>query len=364
MIQLRPSASAMWFNCPAQPLMASRVPQEEPGDPAREGTCAAWVAEMVLTGQRERCIAMIGESHENGWLVEADMASMVQGYVDNLRSHGDGPVVAEKHVKLNAMIQGTPDGFAVADGNTLFVDDLKYGYGVVEPYRNTQVGCYMGALLNDHPHIARVVIGIYQPRAWHPLGHYRTWEISRAEAEAFVAEIEIAGAACQDTNAAAQAGAHCDYCPAAATCSALAGAVYQSHDLLAAQHQRHMTAEEARRELRFLDDAEAMLKARKNAVTAEVTARIGRGETFRGWHLQQAVGHRRWKDGITPEMIETMTGVDVVKRDTVTPAQAEALGIPHEVVEVMTEKPTLAPKLKPVPKNYYNKLFDNPSNKG
>lgn len=361
MIPLRPSASKFWTACPAQPQMAAMIPPEPPSDPAREGTCAAWVAEMVLTGERERCIDMIGESHENGWLVEADMAQMIQGYVDNLRRHG-GTVTAERRVRLNEMIEGTPDGFAVVSGDMLIVDDLKYGYGIVEPYRNTQVGCYMGAILKDHPHVTRVVIGIYQPRAWHPNGIYRTWEMTRSEADAFVAEIVASGHECQSSDPVARAGEHCDHCPAAATCSALAGEVYRSHDLIAAHRQRHMTAAEACRELKFLAEAEAMLKARKTAVEAEVTARIGNGETFRGWHLQQGVGQRRWKSDLEPKALEAVIGTSITETVMVTPAEAERRGASKEMIAMLSEKPTLTPKLKPVPRNYYQKLFDKASN--
>ena len=124
---LRPSSAHLWINCAGYPRLSATLPPEAPSDPAREGTCAAWVAEMVLTGQAATPTALIGQAHENGWVVDRAMANHIHGYIDVLRSHG-GTVYAEQRVVLNALVQGTPDAAAVCDNGTLHVDDLKYGF--------------------------------------------------------------------------------------------------------------------------------------------------------------------------------------------------------------------------------------------
>ena len=47
-IETRPSAAHRWTKCSAAPLFASRAGPQPTSDPAREGTCAAWVAELML----------------------------------------------------------------------------------------------------------------------------------------------------------------------------------------------------------------------------------------------------------------------------------------------------------------------------
>jgi hypothetical protein len=358
-MQIRPSAAHIWTKCPANPLMASRVPPEVPGDAAREGTCAAWVAEMVLTGVVEQASEMIGRNHENGWLVEADMTHRIQKYVDLVRSYG-GQVHTERKVRLNNLIEGTPDAYAVlADDGILRVDDLKYGYGIVEPYRNPQVSIYAGAILEylaaRNVKIQRVVIGIYQPRAWHPAGIHRTWECWPEELGAFVKEIETAGNKTQDPNPVAIAGDHCEYCPAASTCAAVTAANYRVYEALCSDLQRHMTATEMAEELTFLSMAQNMLDGRINAVETEAKARMAKGETIPGWHMQQGAGQRRFKVGA--DVIRVLTGKNPEVPKMVTPAEFERMGASPTVVARLTETPRTAPRLKKIAPGYFANMF-------
>lgn len=349
----------MWLSCAAQPHMAVNAPEEVPGDAAREGTCAAWVAEMVLTGAVADTAALVGKAHENGWVVTADMAAHTQPYVDKLRSYG-GNIHVERKVRLNKYVEGTPDGFSVMDKEgVLRVKDLKYGYVVVEPFRNPQVSIYAGAILRHL--IARdvtirlVEISIYQPRAWHPLGIDRVWKVDPVELMTFVQEIEVAGEACQNPNALATPGDHCYYCPAAPTCAASAHEAYRIHSHVVSGTQRHMTSEELSKELEFLETAEEMITGRKKAVFAEAEARVGRGEHLPGWHMQGGAGQRRWK--ASPEVVEAITGLDIRKTATITPTEAERLKVHPAILKTLTETPQLTPKLRKVPKGYYAQLF-------
>src|SRR5690606_24506915 len=79
---LRPSASSIWTKCAANPRIsehAKTVAQDS--DAAREGTCAAWVAECVLNGSFATADDMIGMTHPNQWLVTDEMAYFVGEYV-------------------------------------------------------------------------------------------------------------------------------------------------------------------------------------------------------------------------------------------------------------------------------------------
>lgn len=359
-MDLRPSSGHVWTQCSIQPLMASRMPAEVPSDPAREGTCAAWLAEMVLTKQAPRAADMIGAIHENGWVVDAEMAYHIQPYVDLIRSHG-GTVHTERKVVLNQHIKGTPDAFAVLDAEgILYVDDLKYGYLIVEPYRLPQVSIYAGAILKmltaRGVTIRRVEIGIYQPRSWHPAGVHRKWVTNPEDLMQFVKWIEDRGEACQDPNAMATPGDHCEYCPAGATCAAVAHEGYRVHSMLVAEGQRHMTAAEAVKELAFLDMVDKMISGRKKAVEAEVEARIQKAEHFPGWHLEERRGNRRFK--FDPLTVEIMTGINPKVTKTVNPAELERMGADPAKVALVSEMPRIAPKLKRVSKDYYANLFN------
>jgi hypothetical protein len=339
--------------------MAALAPAELPSDPAREGTCAAWVAEMVLSGQVAKTADLIGATHLNGWVVTRDMAAHVQPYVDLMRSYG-GVVHVERKVVLNSLIEGTPDAFAVMDAEgVLRVKDLKYGFLIVEPFENEQVSIYTGAILRMLTArgvvIRKVVLSIYQPRAWHPAGIDREWSVDPEVLMTYVHKIEAAGVRTQQPNPPATPGEHCHYCPAMATCPAAAHETYRIHDYLVVAQQRHMTATEMAEELKFLETVEAMVTGRLKAVTAEAEARIGHGEHIPGWHMETRSGQRRFR--VPPEIVKFFTGIDPTVEKCVTPAELERMGALPSVVQKLSETPRLEPKLKRVSANYYTNLF-------
>ena len=66
-IETRPSAAHRWTKCSAAPLFASRAGPQPTSDPAREGTCAAWVAELLLTDQPVE-VGMMHRGHSGSGL--------------------------------------------------------------------------------------------------------------------------------------------------------------------------------------------------------------------------------------------------------------------------------------------------------
>lgn len=366
MLQLRPSSSHIWSGdvpCNAMPRFAAELPEEPPSDPAREGTCAAWVAEMVLTGEASTAPDLIGKTHKNGWLVENEMADYIQGYVNHLRSHG-GQIHAERKVKLNSMIQGTPDAFATAvsveDGwYDLIVDDLKYGFDIVSPYRNTQVSIYAGAILRmlrATVRIRRVIIGIYQPRAHHPEGIYRTWEIWPEQLMEFVQKIERDGHDAQATDSVATPSYHCEHCPAAATCVALTHSIYKGFRVLSDERQGGLTAEQMAQELDFINLMAKLVKGRRSALHTEATARMKRSEHIPGYGFEEKFGNRVFtKDALA---IMATTGIDPHEpRKLCTPAELIRRGAKKEIVDGMTKQPRIPPKLVKFDPDHFKRLF-------
>lgn len=355
---LRPSSANLWMHCPGYPKLASSLPPEQPSDPAREGTCAAWVAEMVLQGVVEKCADMIGEQHENGWVVERSMAHHIQGYVDLLRSYG-GTIQAERKVTLvPGWIEGTPDSFAMINGDALYVDDLKYGYEIVEP-QTWQISIYASAIWKMLRAAGVVVskfrLGIYQPRAMHPSGVHRTWTLTAAEMHQRWGQILDAANLTADPDALCVAGEWCRRCDAAHKCSAVAHEVYRAVMVMHNAQERQMTATEMAEELAFLDMAETMFKGRRDAVHAEAVARMDRGENIPGWHREQGYGQRRWK--VAAETVKMLTGIDPTAGKMVTPLEMERQGANPETIKALTETPRTKAKLRPVPEGYYANMF-------
>lgn len=354
---LRPSSAHIWINCAGYPRLAATLPPEMPSDPAREGTCAAWVAEMVLMGEAPSTADLVGAVHENGWVVDRAMANHIHGYVHMLRSHG-GAIHAERRVVLNELVQGTPDAAAVCGDGTLYVDDLKYGFEIVEP-STPQVRIYAGALyrglIASGVAINRIQLGIYQPRAAHPSGIYRTRSMTVQELLADMARIEAAAQATQSETAMCVAGEHCRRCDAAGKCFAVAHEVYRAVTQMLPAQERHLTAAEMATELAFLELAEAMFKGRRDAITAEAEARLIRGEHIPGWHIESGYGQRRWK--FDAKTIHMLTGIDPTAGKMVTPAELERQGADPKLLASLTETPRTKAKLKAVPEGYLAAKF-------
>lgn len=345
--RLPPSSSHRWTNCALYMQGAQAYPDEPEGDEAREGTCAAWLAQVVLTGQAVNTAAMVGNTHENGWLITDAMARDIHEYVDLIHKRG-GTTSCEAFVTLstNPLIAGTTDLTAtIANIPTLYVDDLKYGREIVEVRGNTQLIIYAAAILRKYaPGTFNLVqLGIYQPRAFHRNGIYRKWVVSVAELQQRADAIIEAGRAAYAPNPVGTPGEWCKHCPIATRCEALAHTNYARISLVQSQSHRDMTPLEISRELAFLEEADATLKARKKAVQAEAETRA-RSERIPGYGLEMGTGKRRFN--VSGPIIKMMTGVDpYTEAEVCTPAELIRRGASKDVVNKLSFVPNTGMKL-------------------
>lgn len=354
---LRPSASGMWTKCAANPRIsenAKTIPQDS--DAAREGTCAAWVAEQHFSTYTP-VAGYLGATHENGWVVDDEMVYHVENYVETIRSRG-ARVDAEQFVRLTPHIAGTYDASVLSDdGTTLYLDDLKYGYKIVDVYENTQtiIYGYADLLRRNDPNISHVVLGIYQPRAWHPEGIHRTWRLSVTELHRLASDIAAAGEKAQQPDALATPGSHCEYCKGRLECAALAQSLYSAYHVAERHEQGEMNADEIAKELIFLEKLKDLYDARRTAVEAEAMLRISNGEHIPGYGLKDRTGHRKFKvDAMTVHML---TGVAPYKTVEMSPAEIEKAGADKKIVKDLTYSPVVGRKLDRFTDRDYGRMF-------
>lgn len=345
-ITLRPSNSYRWANCHAFPQFAENLPAQPDNDAAREGTAAAWVAEVVLTGDAHSCEDLVGRTHKNGWLITEEMADDVQKYVSMIQKRG-GVIGAEKFVTLSKdpLIEGTPDSNAhMINDKLLYIDDLKYGYRVVEIYENWQLLIYGAAVLRTLPpgSVNLIQLAVYQPRAFHRDGIYRKWVIDVAELNHYVAMIIAAGRKCLAENPLATPGPWCRDCPVASKCVAVINTAYSVIESIQSKHQRDMTVDELAKMLDFIEFGDKIMKSVKTAVVAEAEQRI-RKERIPGWWMKGATGHRKFT--VPAATVQMLTGIDPYKKDIITPAEAIRRGANEDVVNQISEKQQIGHKL-------------------
>lgn len=362
-VETRPSNAHRWAKCAAAPQFAAAAGPRPESDAAREGTCAAWVAEMVLTGQVDACVALVGQSHANGWTVDADMAGHAQDYVDICRADG-GQLWAEHHVTLSQHISGTADCVTLAPDGTLTVRDLKYGFRLIEP-DSPQLIIYAAAVLQAPPGpVSRVVTEIYQPRGFHPKGCRRSLAWSVDEIRAMGVDYTIQAEACHRPDPIATPGPHCLYCDAAASCAALQATAAQTLAVVEMQGWRERTPSEMAQALHFHRWASDTITAAAKALEAEAEAMALSGTRLPGWGVTERRGNTRVT--VTPDMIRALTGGTVSGEKTVAMnvGDLKAAGMPDAALKLITDRPVIGHKLMPLDNDTLAAQFTTPPTKG
>jgi len=264
-LTFRPSASARWLACPGS-VQLSHGREDKTSVYAAEGTAAHYLAALCLdrslpASHYQGCVMSYDADEERNpeglvdiygggdmkrrdgvfyFDVGDDMIDAVQLYLDYCQGL-EGETLIETKLDMYQVggdIQGTADFIAYRLFESLEVVDLKFGRGVVvDPLDNPQLALYAFGALNHYlgsfgrkgeyrydaegdPEVVRLTI--VQPRAYHPNGPIRTWEITPAELrdqwlDRFI-NARMAGHTQADEFV---PGEHCKWCPGRIDCKAL-----------------------------------------------------------------------------------------------------------------------------------------------
>lgn len=249
---LAPSAAKRWINCPGSVRATAGMP-DETSEAAAEGTAAhelcshcletgddpgtfldMWVDIHAKDG-KSRFVSLdehpTGESAMRFFQVDEEMVDAVSMYVEHVRSLWQRDTSGELEIEqrldmthLHPEIFGTGDATVFGDATQhLHVVDFKYGKGVVvEADQNPQLLLYAaGAARRYHNRkVAKLTMHIIQPRASHPLGPIRKYEIDLLDLFEFEDELQKAAALTDQPDAPFKAGPWChdSFCKFQAGC--------------------------------------------------------------------------------------------------------------------------------------------------
>jgi len=343
---LRSSSAPTFMHCGA----SEHFPQPRPdtdSDASLEGTCAAWVAEVVINGDASSAEDMLGESHTNGWVVNEDMVRHIDGYIAMLAKRDIH--TAECFMKHPTLpMQGTADDIGwTTDMTTLFITDLKYGYGIVE-VDTWQLVAYMLLVLSNlqpHQYPKMIQLAIYQPRAIHPDGIYRRKVISIQDALVLCQQMEQRITQIVTGDNLASPGNQCKYCTKAIGCHAVTASVYQMLEPIESRAYLQPTPQQLSDELTMLRGATRLFEARKAAIEAEVETTINGGGFVPGWQLEKRYGKKKFT--VDPMTIQILTGIDPKDDGVCTPAELIRRGALEATVKTITNSPFIGVKLAP-----------------
>lgn len=348
-LTIRASQSNRAFNCFGSVQMESNAPSVPDSDDAKEGTAAHWLAEMVLTGQVSYAGELVDRQAPNGVMITGEMVDHTMMYINHVRSRGlplhiEQPTSIRLHNEPDFNVEGISDCTAIDTINRiLYIDDLKYGYRLVEADFNYQLINYGLGLGPEFTGKADTfVFTIIQPRPRHPSGKIRSWTITREQLSESYREMEsrVFSIYTGDT---LQTGSHCLYCDAYTQCPAAQAAGMNAIDVSSKAFTDVLTGPELNSELINLNRASQMIKHRLTAYEELATSRLMSSELVPGWAIDDRYGNKEWTVDI--KMVESMSGKKLTVEKDMTPAAALREGVDEATVDAFTTNPYRGKKL-------------------
>lgn len=346
----QPSSAHRWVSCHGAPMMCEKFPYQPSSEAADEGTLAHSIAEHRL--------------RENQWPddVSDEMRDYLQLYVDCVINTPNiyGRLHPEDKVHCPSIHEscfGTVDNWIlVVEDMTLYVDDLKYGWGLVEHW--WQHICYASGLIDklDLSDDYTIVMRVIQPRPWHKDGPVREFRATVAELKPLIQQLHDAA---NDLDPKLKAGPHCKYCRAITKCPANYRMVLKAIDV--AEQNISIESPDPGAELIILEEAFTAIKNRKSAKESELETMIKMGGTNQFFKIGKGGGAGRssWVASTNDVIaIGEMMGIDLKSNALITPVQAIKKGVPEEIVKANSKMPEAKLKLVRIDPNEVSKIFE------
>lgn len=312
------------MNCAGSVALCAKAPRLPTSFAAAEGTVAHTLAEALVTGKAtyaDLCKRIGQIVKQDGHEVEIteEMIDGAQTYVDTIEADRKAllvnlkpaPVVGKAEVRVKAAsvddsLWGTSDYVLYRKGDVLFVDDYKYGKGViVDPEENEQMCSYAVAVMDGEAGWAfdKVILRIIQPRGAHVDGPVREWATTPAWLREWAKKAKAAVAATRDPKAPRTPGEWCRWCDGKAFCPEMHGTVQEQAKVdfdvvpyagapLGLPDVRLMPIEKLALAANWRDAISSWFES----VYAALEERLAAGEEIPGWKLVDRTGHRKFKD--------------------------------------------------------------------
>lgn len=335
-----------FMRCQGSRLLAVSTVESAPNPARDEGIAAHWAACEVFNG-RHTLVELIDRKAPNGVYISAEMAEHVSDYLHTIvdrKTNFAGMEIDTSWVGQTWQVNGRADHISLsADGNILHVDDFKYGWRIVEPEENwTLIWHAVGWIMQKQSAVPNIVFTIHQPRPHHHDGKRREWRMGIRELYGLQ---ESLFRALENPSDMLNTGEHCGKCPSLETCPAAQKAAMNAVDISELAFNDEMNNAQLSHELDTLNRASKAIENRLKACEELAKHRIKQGAIVENYTLQESLSNRNWKPGTTPELLQTLTGIDVAERKLPTPKQAEVKGISPEIVAAFCERKSTGTRL-------------------
>jgi hypothetical protein len=325
-------------------LSFENLPRFEAGDAAEEGTAAGELLERMMLGED------IPAQARNGVYFNDEMRFYLTPIMEEINANKTGDVLCEQKIdwrsRSGVWIKGKYDISFVRNG-CLYIDDLKYGWGIVEVKENWQLlGYAIGEVIRRGVAFEKIILRIHQPRPHHEDGSTREWTLTYAELLAYKERIDNRFEQIVSGYNNLQTGKQCKYCSAAPeACPAFNRLFYRSLEVSTEFMQDNISETEVANQLDIASRAQEVLKIKMDSLTQLAVQRVAAGKVIPGYITEQRYGDRSWKNGISPDVIKVLTGKNITETVMLSPAKAEKLGVPKEFVNSLVDRKFIGQKL-------------------
>lgn len=363
---MRASAALRWVNCPEAAWLEPQYPDNE-GEAAREGTAAHEMAELVLTG-KFTIEELVNRQASNGVIMIDEMVEHVLMYVEHVQSRGvafwvEESILIENPAIMAGKVTGRCDGAAFAFDDTsgmLYIDDFKYGMGLVEIFENWQQLVYAIGMNQKIDRVVKnITMSIIQPRGHHHDGHIRSWTITEAELIRYTKILVERVNAVMSPDRQCHTGMHCRYCKAHAFCAPAIAAGWNAVDVTMNALPDTTTPEQVAVLIDELTHASKTIKHLLDAVNGRGEKMILGGQPVPGYSVLPGKGNTAFINEDEAIATAKCFGVDITKTATVTPAEAKRRKLPDAVYESLTYRPSTSPRLVKMNITSFRKVFEN-----
>ncbi len=304
---------------------------------AEEGTAFGELVQRTLLGSD------IPKQAANGVYFDDDMRFYAKPCVAEVLNDKESEVLCEQRIdwqtRSGIWIRGSYDRSFIRKG-CLYIDDDKYGWGIVEVRDNWQLlGYAIGEVIRRGIAFEKVVLRVHQPRPHHEDGHLREWVLTYGELLEYKERIEQRMEQIAAGDKSLVTGKQCKYCAASAeACPAFNRAFYRALEITTEFTQDQIDERELARQLDHVARAEEVIEIKRRSLHELAVSRISGGKIIPGWITEKSYGNREWKKGISPDVIETLTGRKVTEQVMLSPAKVEKLGVHKNFVAGLTER--------------------------
>ena len=341
------------INCPGSVALVAKMPPKDSSTYADRGTLLHNAMATILDSDTVTPESMLwttykGETLTGELLNEKILPALAA--LDAVDPEGVMEYAVETVVGFGAYLPGV---FGSADllgrlGNRAVVLDWKFGDGVAVSAEENEQGLFYAAAAMRTPETAWVFEGaeeveivIVQPPA------VKRWVTTVKRVKEFERSLKRAVKASQMPDAAIVVGDHCRWCSAKPLCPKMTGAV----DRAVKVQLENLPAETIGA---YLGNADLLEDWIKDLRALAMTMMEG-GTRVPGYKLVAKRSVRKWLDEGKANKALAALGIDPVKLELVSPAQAEKLlkplkqALPDDLVASVSSGTTFAPESDPRP---------------